>query len=81
MSGTQTIQVGDKGRVVLPAGLRQRLGLETGSELVVIETPGGIALLTREQLRTRVCNDLAGADLVTDLLAERREAAAAEDVG
>ena len=79
MSGTHTVVVGDKGRVVLPAALRERLGLEPGSELVVIETEGGLALLTREQLRDRVRNELAGLDLVSELLDDRRRAADAED--
>jgi hypothetical protein len=36
-------------------------------------------LLTREQLRDRVRADLAGLDLVGELLAERRRSAAEED--
>jgi hypothetical protein len=44
-----------------------------------METPGGIVLMTREQLRTRVRNELAGLDLLTELLDERRRAAAQED--
>ena len=46
----------------------------------MLETPAGIVLLTRDQLRTRVRKDLAGTDLVAELLAERRRASAAEDV-
>lgn len=47
--------------------------------LVLLETPTGLVLLTRPQLRQRVRDDLQGADLVADLLAERRANAAAED--
>jgi hypothetical protein len=36
-------------------------------------------LLTREQALARVRSDLAGQDLVGDLLAERRQAAEAEN--
>ena len=39
----------------------------------------GLVLLTRDQLRARVREDLAGLDLVTALLADRRDAAAADE--
>jgi AbrB family looped-hinge helix DNA binding protein len=75
MSGNPTIIVGDRGRVVLPAGVRERNGLDVGTPLTVIETPNGIALLTRAQLRARVRDELAGLDLVGELISERRQAA------
>lgn len=64
---------------MIPAGLRERAGLEEGTPLVLIETPGGLVLLTRSQLRDRVQADLEGLDLVAELLAERRAEALAED--
>ena len=65
--------------MVVPADLRARAGIDEGTVLVLLETPGGLVLLTREQLRQRVRAELAGTDLVTGLLADRRAAAAAED--
>lgn len=47
--------------------------------MVLVESPDGLVLLTREQLRDRVRNDLKGLDLVEQLLADRRRAAAVED--
>jgi AbrB family looped-hinge helix DNA binding protein len=79
MSGTQTITVGDRGRLVLPAEVRQRAGITEGTELILLETPEGLALLTRDQLKRRVRADLAGPSLVADLLTERRADAARED--
>lgn len=79
MSGTHTVTVGDRGRLVVPAEVRQRLGFEEGTVLVLVEAPDGIVLLTREQLRRRVADELRGTDLVTSLLSDRRAAAAAED--
>lgn len=64
---------------MVPADVRARAGLVEGTQLVLLEAPTGLVLLTREQLRDRVRADLAGADLVTELLAERRANAAAED--
>lgn len=71
--------MGDRGRLVVPAEIRERAGLAEGSVLILLEAPDGLVLLTREQLKARVRSELAGADLVTELLAERRAAAAAED--
>lgn len=79
MSGTHTVTMGDRGRLVVPAELRERAGLVEGSTLILLETPAGIVLLTREQLRARVREELAGLDLVTELLADRRRASLAED--
>lgn len=47
--------------------------------MVLVESAGGLALLTREQLRDRVRADLAGLNLVEELLADRRRSAAVED--
>ena len=64
---------------MVPAAVRERAGLVAGSPMVLLESPDGLVLLTREQLRDRVRKDLAGLDLVNELLADRRRAAAIED--
>ena len=79
VSGTHTVVVGDRGRIVVPAEIRARADLVEGTPLVLLDTPGGIVLMTREQLRTRVHEELAGLDLVGDLLDDRRRAAERED--
>ena len=71
--------MGDRGRLVIPAEVRDRSGLREGQVLVLLEAPGGLVLLPRDELRRRVRADLAGADLVGDLLAERRSDARTED--
>jgi AbrB family looped-hinge helix DNA binding protein len=73
------VVVGDRGRIVVPAEVRERAGLSEGTRLVLIETPNGLILLTREQLKARVRAELAGLDLVKELLDERRAQADAED--
>jgi UDP-N-acetyl-D-mannosaminuronic acid transferase (WecB/TagA/CpsF family) len=50
-----------------------------GTTLVLLETPSGIVMMTRRQLRDRVRDELAGLDLVRELLSERRAMAATED--
>ncbi len=64
---------------MVPAELRERAGLVEGTPLILLETGSGLVLLTREQLGERVRAELADADLVDALLADRRAAAAAED--
>ena len=64
---------------MVPAEVRERARLVEGMTLVMLDTPDGIVLLTRDQLRARVRADLAGVDLVSDLLAERRAAAVRDD--
>jgi AbrB family looped-hinge helix DNA binding protein len=81
VSGTHTVVVGDRGRIVVPADVRARAGLKVGTPLVMLETPAGLVLLTRAQLRARVRDELSGLDLVGDLIEERRRAAREEDDG
>jgi len=80
MGGTYATSMGDRGRLVIPARLRERAGLVEGRPVVLLDTPRGIVLLTREQLKELVRADLSGLDLVAELLSERRRDAAAEDV-
>jgi AbrB family looped-hinge helix DNA binding protein len=72
--------MGDRGRLVIPANLRERAGLVEGRPVVLLDTPKGIVLLTREQLKELVRTDLSGLDLVSELLSERHRDAAAEDL-
>lgn len=80
MGGTYATSMGDRGRLVIPANLRERAGLVEGRPVVLLDTPKGIVLLTRDQLKELVRADLNGLDLVAELLSERRRDAAAEDV-
>lgn len=72
--------MGDRGRLVIPADLRERAGLAEGTSLILLETPSGLVLLTRPQLQELVRADLAGLNLVDELISERRAEAAAENV-
>ena len=71
--------MGDRGRLVVPAEVRAHAGLEEGVPLLLLETPGGLVLMTRQQARDLLQRELAGSDIVEQLLADRRSAAAAED--
>jgi AbrB family looped-hinge helix DNA binding protein len=71
--------MGDRGRLVIPAELRERAGLAEGTPLIVLETAKGLVVLTRSQLQELVRADLEGLDLVGELVKERRVEAAADD--
>jgi len=79
VSGTYPVTMGDRGRFVVPAEVRARAGLSEGTPLVLLDTPGGLVVMTRRQLRARVRDELAGLDLVGELIADRRRAAQDED--
>jgi AbrB family looped-hinge helix DNA binding protein len=79
MNGTYQVKMGDRGRLVVPAELRERVGLEEGVTLTLLATGHGLILLTRSQLQQLVRDDLGGLDLVAELLADRRAESAADD--
>ena len=81
MNEPHAVVVGADGQVVLPAEVLARAGIAEGARLMLLESDGGLILLTREQLLDRVRDDLAGLDLVGELLAERRRDALIEDIG
>lgn len=72
--------LGDRGRLVIPSELRERLDLRAGAALIIFETPQGMVLATRDQAKELVRAGLRGLDLVDELVADRRAVAAAEDV-
>lgn len=83
-SDLYTISLGERGRLVLPARLRQRLDLQPGDRLIVtVDAEGGFRVVSaREQARRLrgLYRDLAPAYSLADaLIAERREEARRED--
>lgn len=78
MSDTLAVQVGEKGRVVVPASIRTRHGWEAGSTLVAVDTELGVLLADRSALEELVRIRLAGRDLLGELIADRRREAAAD---
>lgn len=73
------MRVGDRGRVVLPAGIRERRNWSEGTTLIAVETDRGVILTERHELERLVRDQLQGTDLVAALIAERRAAAHRED--
>jgi len=78
VSTTFQLVMGDRGRLVVPAELRNRWGLEAGSTLLLVETPEALVLATREQVKRLVRRQLDGRSLVEELISDRRAAAEAD---
>jgi AbrB family looped-hinge helix DNA binding protein len=76
------IRVGKQGRVVIPAGLREEIGLQAGDKLSAQVEDGRLVLEPRAEALTRVQRRFRHASgdrkLVDELIAERRAAAARE---
>ena len=79
-----SVDVGDRGRLVLPAPLRRQLAIKTGDRMTLtIESDGSLRLLRRADLAARlrgVYRDVdPGRSWADDLMAERRREAAHDD--
>jgi AbrB family looped-hinge helix DNA binding protein len=81
MGDTTTVEVGPKGRVVIPAAIRHELGIGQGSQLVAMVEDGAVVLLPRSEVRRRLRGLFAGigTSLSAELLGERRRDAQRED--
>ncbi|HEX4058366.1 MAG TPA: AbrB/MazE/SpoVT family DNA-binding domain-containing protein [Galbitalea sp.] len=80
MGAGYSAKVGNKGRVVIPAGLRESRGWTDDTVLVFLEDGDGARVIARKDLLASIRRQLAGTDPVGDLIAERRAAAALEDL-
>ena len=77
------IVLGDRGRMVLPAPVRARLGLRTGDRFLArVEEDGSVRLVSYRQVaeagRGLYAGHAAGRSLSDELIAERRAEAARE---
>jgi AbrB family looped-hinge helix DNA binding protein len=81
MSDTHAVTVGPKGRIVIPAAIRQELSIGEGSELVAMVDGGGVLLLPRSEVRRRLRSLFANVrpSLADELIADRRREAELED--
>ncbi|MGD0912499.1 MAG: AbrB/MazE/SpoVT family DNA-binding domain-containing protein [Terracidiphilus sp.] len=80
------IQVGEKGRIVIPAEMREALGIKPGDSVDVIVRDHEVRISTRaarlKQAQERVRKLIPpGVSLADELIAERREEAKREQAG
>jgi AbrB family looped-hinge helix DNA binding protein len=80
---TETVVLGESGRIVLPAAIRKELGLKAGDRLTVTSDEGAIRILSRKMALASIRADIIKkrgslAGILDEFLAERREEAARE---
>jgi AbrB family looped-hinge helix DNA binding protein len=80
---TETVVLGESGRIVLPATIRKELGLKAGDRLTVSSNQGEIRILSRkmalESIRADIIKQRGSLEgLLDEFLADRREEAARE---
>ncbi len=80
MSGTYSVTVGPKGRLVIPADLRRELGIVEGTRLAAMVEGDAVVLLPRSAVKARLRAMFAGvrSSMAQELIEERRAAAAEE---
>lgn len=80
MGDTREVEVGPKGRVVIPARIRKELGIHEGSRLAVLVDEGAVVLVPKELVRSRLRAMFAGVktSMASELLAERAAEAKAD---
>jgi AbrB family looped-hinge helix DNA binding protein len=85
MADRQSIEVtvGPQGRLVVPATLRRRLGIEAGDVLIASAQQDRLVLERRDAILSRVRQRLAvvpdDVSMVNELIAERRDEAKREN--
>jgi AbrB family looped-hinge helix DNA binding protein len=81
VSDTNVVVVGPKGRVVIPARIRTKLGIDEGSELVALVEGDAVVLVPRSAIKSRLRSIFAGVDVSMrdELIANRRAEAAHDD--
>jgi AbrB family looped-hinge helix DNA binding protein len=80
----QSIRMGRQGRIVIPAEIREELGLQEGDQLVARVEEGVLHMSTYRQNLARLRKLIQeskpeGVDLLAEFYAERRRDAAKED--
>lgn len=80
MSDTDVVEVGPKGRVVIPAAIRKRLGIVQGTRLAVLVDGEAVVLVPRGAVEQRLRSIFKGVPvgMADELIDERRAEAAAE---
>ena len=81
---TETVVLGESGRIVLPASIRKEFGLKTGDRLTVCSSGGEIRILDRkmalENLRAEIISKRGTLNgILEEFLEDRQEEARREN--
>lgn len=81
------IEVGRSGRIVIPAAMRERMGIDEGSRLVLLLEGEELRIFTPEagirkaqRMLAPYLKDRKGRSIVDELIEDRRREAAEEDL-
>jgi AbrB family looped-hinge helix DNA binding protein len=80
---TETVVLGESGRIVLPAAIRREFGLEPGERLTVTSDGGEIRILSRKMALKSIRDGIVRQrgslkGILDEFISERREEAAHE---
>lgn len=83
---TETVILGESGRIVLPVAIRKKFGLEPGERLTVTDDGGEIRILSRKMalasIRAGIIKQRGSlSGILDEFLAERRREARREASG
>lgn len=80
--GSVEVHLGAQGRLVIPASLRRRLGLQQGDTLIARSEQGRLVVekveVTKQGLKARYARVAKGRSLAEELVGERRREARRE---
>lgn len=66
-----TMTIGEKGRVVIPAAIRDAHGWEPGTKLMAVDTEDGLLVMSLDEALEWLRSRLAGRDVLQELFDER----------
>lgn len=74
------VEVGPKGRIVIPAAIRRKLGIEQGTRLAVLLDGEAVVLVPRDAVEHRLHSIFAGTpvSMAEELIEERHTEAVAD---
>jgi AbrB family looped-hinge helix DNA binding protein len=80
MGDTNIVEVGPRGRVVIPAAVRKLLGIEQGTRLTVLVDGEAVVLVPRTAVQRRLHSIFKGVpvSMADELIEDRRAEAATE---
>jgi AbrB family looped-hinge helix DNA binding protein len=83
---TETVVLGQSGRIVLPVSVRNEFGLKTGDRLTIVTSRGRIEILSMQmalqEIRDSIIETRGSLDgLLDEFLEERHEEARREQAG
>ena len=75
---TETVTLDQNGRILIPAGIRKKMGWEAGQSLTLATGTHELQILSRKQALEKIREEIRkhvppGVSLVDELLRERRE--------